>query len=118
MKREEVFLPSYVYYKGYTREGALVSVGAGWANLINIVFDKVQTYTPGIVIHQVKEKWGGLRIYCGPCPEDFDKFLMEIERKSFTVCEDCGKPGQLRGGGWYKTLCDEHANGREPINPF
>jgi hypothetical protein len=118
MKREEVFIPGNVYYKGYTREGALASVGEGWANLINIVFDKVQTYTPGIIIHQVKEKWGGLRIYCGPCPDDFDKFLIEIEKKSFTMCESCGKAGQLRSGGWYRTLCDEHANGREPINPF
>lgn len=118
MKREEVFLPGRVYYKGYNREGALSSVGEGWAELINTVFNKVQTYTPGIIVHQVKEKFGGLRIYCDPYVEDFENFLIEIEKKSFTICETCGKAGQLRSGGWYKTLCDEHANGREPIEPF
>ena len=24
------------------------------------------------------------------------------------TCEMCGKPGEKRGGGWIKTLCDEH----------
>lgn len=118
MQKEEVFLPGSLYSRGYSREQALQSVGSGWAGLIHIIFDKVQTYTPGIRIFQVKEKYGGLRVYCDPYVEDFDKFLIDIEKKSFTVCEECGKPGQLRGGSWYRTLCDEHADGRKAINPF
>lgn len=31
------------------------------------------------------------------------------EDKSLKVCEVCGKDGTCRGGGWYKTLCDEHS---------
>jgi len=118
MKREEVFVPGNVYYKGYTREGALASVGKGWADLIHRVFDKLETIPEYVVIHQVKEKFGGLRVYCDPYLEHFEKFLIEIEKKSFTICETCGKSGQLRDGGWYRTLCDEHADGRKPINPF
>jgi hypothetical protein len=26
------------------------------------------------------------------------------------ACEVCGKLGQLREGGWIKTLCDQHAS--------
>lgn len=118
MRKPDVFVPGAVYHSGYTREGALASTGKGWADLINAVFNKAQSYSPGIRIIQVKEKWGGLRIYCDPYVEDFEKMLREVEKKSFTICEECGKPANLRDGGWYKTLCDEHANGRKPINPF
>lgn len=111
-------MPGCVYYKGYNREQALESVGPGWATLVNTIFDKVQTYTPGIIISQVKEKYGGLRVYCESYNEEFNMFLIEVEKASFFVCEKCGATGKLRGGSWYQTLCDEHANGRTPIKPF
>lgn len=118
MINREIRAPGFVVYGGYDRELALASVGKGWADLINAVFSKAQSYSPGIRIIQVKEKWGGLRIYCDPYVEDFEKMVREVEKKSFTICEECGKPAKLRDGSWYKTLCDEHANGREPIEPF
>lgn len=36
-----------------------------------------------------------------------DLLVEEAERASESVCEDCGKPGRLRAGGWYRTLCDD-----------
>jgi hypothetical protein len=29
------------------------------------------------------------------------------------TCEECGKPGKLRSGGWFQTLCDEHEAERQ-----
>jgi len=29
------------------------------------------------------------------------------EGQSYKTCEDCGKPGKRRGGGWVVTLCDK-----------
>ena len=107
-----------VNYKGYTRQMALDSVGDGWASLVNKVFEKLETLIGNVKVIQVKEKFGGLRVYTDVFNEDLDKFIIEVERESFTICEECGKSGHLRDGGWYKTLCDEHANGRKPINPF
>ena len=118
MKKETECVPSQVHSNGYTRADALLSVGTGWASLINEIFDKMESHAISVTIVQVKEKYGGLRVYSIPYDEDFDKFLIEIEKRSFTICEDCGKTGQLRKGGWYRTLCDEHAEGREAISPF
>ncbi len=120
--KNETFMPSYVFYAGYNRIGAKESVGLGWSRLIDKIFDKLEDMqahgmtVPRIV--QVKEKWGGLRVYVDPYIEDFEKFLVEVEKESFTICEVCGKDGQLRNGGWYRTLCDEHSEGRKTIQPF
>lgn len=116
--KEYPFTPGNFYSKGYTREGALQSVGAGWAGLVNEVFDELEKSRPLVLVDQVKEKYGGLRIYTSPYEEEFDKLIQSIERRSFEICEECGQVGKLRGGEWYKTLCEEHADGREPILPF
>jgi hypothetical protein len=116
--KEYPFKPGSFYAKGYTREGGLSSVGEGWAGLVNEAFDKLEKLTDHVVIDQVKEKYGGLRIYTSPYHDEFEKVIQELEVRSFTICEDCGKPGALRGGGWYRTLCDEHAGNRPKIEPF
>lgn len=35
------------------------------------------------------------------------------EYMSFSICEECGTPGQRRGGGYILTLCDVHHQARE-----
>lgn len=116
MKKEEVIYPTFVVHSGYTRQLALNSVGQGWSGLINEVFDMLEK-TKGVKIIQVKEKYGGLRIYTDFMHMEFDKFIMDIEKRSFTVCEQCGKPGNLREGSWMLTQCDEHAGGKKAIEP-
>jgi len=61
---------------------------------------------------QVKEKFGTLRLYLSTGTEEMYDIAAEAEDKSRDTCEECGKPGQLRRGGWLKTLCNEHANGK------
>lgn len=116
-----------VHYAGYTRSLARQSVGKGWHRLIDRVFDKLEDMTSGssgnIVptpkIIQVKEKWGGLRIYTsGDGTHPIEDVIREVENESYTICEDCGKAGKLRKGGWYRTLCDEHAGDKPVIEPF
>jgi hypothetical protein len=106
----------FVNYKGYTREDALTSVGPGWASLIHMVFDALATIKGQVKIVQVKEKWGGLRIYTDYINEQLDTAIRAAEHDSFTICEECGLPGKLRGGSWYRTLCDDHANGRNIVD--
>lgn len=107
---------TFVDYKGYTREAALDSVGKGWAPLIHELFDRLPQISPTIKIIQVKEKWGGLRIYTDVYLERLEKLIQDLETRSFSMCERCGNLGVLRQGGWYMTLCDEHADGREPLD--
>jgi hypothetical protein len=97
-----------VNYRGYTREMGLTSVGKGWAPLINRVFDKLETIKGSIKIVQVKEKWGGLRIYTDYSNKELDKVIYDVEHESLEMCEVCGQSGKLRGKSWYYTSCDEH----------
>ena len=86
----------------------LTSVGKGWASLVNRVFDKLETIKGSIKIVQVKEKWGGLRIYTDYSNKELDKVIYDAEKESLEICEVCGQPGKLRGKTWYYTSCDEH----------
>jgi hypothetical protein len=75
---------------------------------------------PEYWITQVKEKWGGLRIYLGYPMLDPDNhglsrrceaILADIEARSRLTCEHCGQPGVRRETGWIKTLCDACSGG-------
>jgi len=91
---------------GITREEAKESIGKGWSTLIDTIYDNLR---PETYVMQVKEKFGGLRFYVGGAtPEEFE-VIDKAEADSYTICEECGKPGILREDlGWILTLCDEH----------
>jgi hypothetical protein len=57
---------------------------------------------------QVKEKFGTLRLYLSAASDEAHQIAIDAEKQSETVCEECGKPGELRGRGWYYTACDAH----------
>lgn len=100
---------------GYDRALAKESVGPGWASLIDEIFDKLDSMEDPPRIVQVKEKYAGLRVYLDVYIDELEKVILEAEKKSFKMCETCGKPGKIRGKGWYYTSCDEHArNGDLP----
>ncbi|MHA2064992.1 MAG: hypothetical protein ACXABY_11515 [Candidatus Thorarchaeota archaeon] len=63
------------------------------------------------IILQIKEKFGGLRIYWGGAVSDEHRNYIRgavdiIEALSHKVCETCGAPGETRRGSWIVTLCD------------
>jgi hypothetical protein len=62
---------------------------------------------------QVKEKFGGMRVYVNDANDAIRQRIETAIQESFHTCEVCGQPGTLREGGWIKTLCDEHATERE-----
>jgi len=39
--------------------------------------------------------------------EKISSLINKAESDSYTICENCGKPGRVREGGWIRTLCDE-----------
>jgi hypothetical protein len=91
----------------------------GWFDLIKDLCEKITATGIGITVVQVKEKFGTLRFYFdmneGTTKEQYqivNDLVSEAEVKSEVTCEDCGKPGKLRMGGWIKCLCDEHAGPR------
>lgn len=96
-----------------TVEQYAACVGPGWKHIVVPLIERA--LTEGKNIAQVKEKFGGLRFYYDPSDESFDAAVAAAEAQAIKTCEECGAPGVLRGGGWIKVLCDEHAKGRRPI---
>lgn len=93
---------------GITREEAKLCVGRGWHGLIDTLYDHLdRPVSHGIQITQVKEKFGGLRVYSNQTNDDFEWLLSGLETLSLETCEICGKPGIPRDGAWIKTLCDQ-----------
>lgn len=93
--------------------------GDGWYNLLdNLCYaimdhcDSTGERIPECV--QVKEKFGTLRFYIDySSSNEVWHLIHQAEQTSAHTCEVCGEPGTLRGGGWLKTLCDLHSEGRE-----
>ena len=86
---------------------------SGWVDLMVATSMWLNEHYDGSWISsQLKEKFGGLRFYCGPAPSDqlSDEIIGAAEWLSECLCEDCGAPGRLRkAGGWVRTVCDHHA---------
>lgn len=99
--------------ESYLNMEALISdVGAGWSKIVeDLVYDLLELGWNGEVV-QIKEKFGGLRFYVNEASDAVHERIYEAEKVSYATCEDCGNPGALRSGGWLRTLCATHANGR------
>jgi len=91
----------------YTREYSKKCVAAGWHGLVDELFDLVEKEK--FEVAQVKEKYGSIRIYVNGANEDVYKMIDDLERRSSTICEVCGKSGErVSRGGWIKTRCKDH----------
>lgn len=75
---------------------------------ISIVGEEPE-YFP-VKFDQVKEKFGGLRLYFSG-GDDYVKGLVNMaEAMSYHVCETCGNKGTPNKGGWIVTLCESCRN--------
>lgn len=79
------------------------------ANLISPTIDRPQMV-------QVKEKFGGLRLYYWHLPGEYTAIRSlgyALENESFKICEVCGAPGSVRKNSWIRTLCDKDEERRK-----
>ena len=107
--------------------------GDGWYQILDSLCGQIQSYVDWknrsaeagyknfepveqVVAVQVKEKFGGLRFYYDGGDQHISGMVRMAESWAACTCEKCGKPGFSRTGGWIRTLCDEHAEGREIFN--
>lgn len=84
--------------------------GEGWYPLIHELLNKIQDIADrdgiDLQVVQIKEKFGSLRVYMNWETDEVSNLIEAYERKSVTICEVCGKPGELkRDRGWYSTTC-------------
>ena len=59
---------------------------------------------------QIKEKFGGLRVYYYGGNEYVRGLVGMAECWSYNTCEKCGEKGSKRGKGWITVLCDKCDN--------
>jgi len=59
---------------------------------------------------QVKEKYGGLRIYFSGGDDYVEGVIGMAEEYSYKICEVCGNAGKTNKVGWITTLCDNCRN--------
>lgn len=105
------------------------AIDAGWWPIIESLCSNIQRHinwrneqfekygrgekVEQVVVMQIKEKFGGLRFYYSGGDENIHGMVRMAEAWADATCEECGKPGKLRGRGWMKTLCDEHEAERQ-----
>lgn len=103
----------------------------GWYDILDQLMEGITKLDTNkiVKIHQVKEKFGGLRFYTGGTPlrmdilgvqslsigestdgKEIERLIDNAESQSYTICEVCGKPGKLcvNDHRWLKTVCMEH----------
>lgn len=59
---------------------------------------------------QIKEKFGGLRIYFAGGDDYIEGIVSMAEEMSYKICEMCGNRGKPNKGGWITTLCEDCRN--------
>ena len=97
------------------------AVGPGWWPILESLCANIQNHidwwnknrqdrpvVEQVVVEQIKEKFGGLRFYYQGGDDTVHGMVRMAESWADKHCEECGKPGTRRSGGWLKTLCDEH----------
>lgn len=90
--------------KNYT--GFDGTVGDGWVPVLDRLASDLIKMGWDRNLYQVKEKFGGLRFYIGNGSDEISARIRQAEEECDNICEDCGAPGEIREGGWLRTLCD------------
>ena len=123
---------SVKYPKMFTNCYCGVSIGTGWFHIIDDLCGLIQGHinwindtrerllkdnpydqkipepVKQVEVHQIKEKFGGLRFYYDGGDNYVQGLVNMAEAWASHTCESCGTLGKTRGGGWIRTLCDKH----------
>jgi hypothetical protein len=81
--------------------------GNGWYDILDRAFTKlVELKLEDFYIEQVKEKYGGLRIYTNYTNDEIEKIIDQAEHEAEKTCEMCGEPSKIASENhWYSTEC-------------
>lgn len=101
-----------------------VECGIGWYSIISSVCAEIDQHEKNIQnkmkyekttieynpvsFDQIKEKFGGLRIYYSGGDDYVRGVVGMAETLSYLTCEVCGNKGQATKGGWIRVVCEEH----------
>ena len=94
-----------------------VSTNPGWYPLVEkllLDFRALPQEDGVVLINQIKEKFGGLRVYVEVSGSDDFKervrdMIEQAEKEASRTCEFCSNPGVLRTPGWMRVTCEKHS---------
>lgn len=116
-KRRRDLQNRYEFLKPTNLMGGIMAFGFecgdGWLPILEDLFADIDEAAKrdGLAcfrVVQVKEKFGGLRVYADNGSDATENLIKEAENLAWMTCERCGQAGKLRrsASGWFKTLCD------------
>lgn len=81
--------------------------GNGWFYILDRLWKDLSGFD-NLTIGQVKEKFGGLRVYQNPPGLSIveDLYIELASADAINTCEMCSSLGKRRDGNWIFTLCD------------
>jgi hypothetical protein len=81
--------------------------GDGWWGIVYKACKKIAKLDKGtFYFEQIKEKFGGLRLYYSGGNEEIFHIIDAAEKESYKTCEHCGtKKDVTTEGSWILTLC-------------
>jgi hypothetical protein len=89
-----------------------LEIESGWVGILE-EFCHAVAHIPAkeLVVGQIKEKFGTLRIYASTS-DQFKQLVADArtkaEAKSFVTCIYCGCRGRMRNNGWHSVMCGRH----------
>jgi len=88
--------------------------GDGWEPLIRRASEQLEAMILAMPRKQqhtlycdgIKEKFGSIRMATSIYNDAIAEIVDRAYQESVVTCEFCGAAGELRSGGWIRTLCD------------
>jgi len=112
---QKIFLEKYpeLFDNSYFIE---IFIMIGWEKVVDKALSRINEVVENMepdgdhgtpLVVQIKEKFGGLRIYTSYHVDEIEKIIEEAEKEASETCEDCGCKQDVTTEGryWVKTLC-------------
>lgn len=83
-------------------------INDGWLQILHDCFEEMFLTGWNGELLQVKEKFGGLRIYLSGYYPEIEEIIIKYSKLSYTVCERCSTTENVESRssfGWSLTLC-------------
>ena len=108
-----------------------IETGEGWYEILSSLCWMIKQYEDSIIwqtewnqktnpeyksdyfpvkFDQIKEKYGGLRVYFSGGDQYIEGLVSMAEAVSYKVCDVCGNKGEANKQGWISTRCEAHKN--------
>jgi hypothetical protein len=108
-----------------------IETGEGWYEILSSLCWMIKQYEDSVIwqtewnqktnpeyksdyfpvkFDQIKEKYGGLRVYFSGGDQYIEGLVSMAEAMSYKVCDVCGNKGEANKQGWISTRCEAHKN--------